>query len=104
MLWKRRGEGGRRRRGKRVSARFSSIELGDRRGLLWEKCRGDEHPDALLEVAALLLDLFDDLPDGLGKLENGELVGVADVDRSGLVRVHEEDETVDEVVDVLWND
>jgi hypothetical protein len=57
--------------------------------------------DTLLEVAVLLLNLLDDLSDGLGKLEDGELVRVSDVDGSGLVRVHEEDETVDKVVNVL---
>lgn len=39
--------------------------------------------------------------DGLGELEDGELVTVTDVDGSGLGTVHEENETVDQVVDVL---
>jgi hypothetical protein len=39
--------------------------------------------------------------DGLGKLQDGKLVAGTNVDRSGLVTVHEEDETINEIVDVL---
>ena len=39
--------------------------------------------------------------DGLGELHNGELVARTNVDRSSLLAVHEQDQTVDEVVDVL---
>lgn len=48
-----------------------------------------------------LLDLSDEVPDESGKLEDGELVTIADVDRASLIGVHEVDETVDEVMDVL---
>ena len=57
--------------------------------------------DARRVDAVLLLDLLDDLADELGKLANGELVTVADVDGTRLVRVHERDEAINEVVDVL---
>lgn len=39
--------------------------------------------------------------DGLGKLEDGKFVTVTNVDGSGLGAVHQEDETVNQVVDVL---
>jgi hypothetical protein len=43
----------------------------------------------------------DEVADGLGKLQHGVLVGVANVDGVGKVRVHEADETFDKVADVL---
>ena len=64
-------------------------------------------------VALLLLNLLDNIllvssyaprftyPNGLGELQNGELVAVTDVDRPSVVAVHEKDEAVDEIVDVL---
>lgn len=36
--------------------------------------------DSLGEGALLLLDLLDNLSDGLGELEDGELVGVSDLE------------------------
>jgi hypothetical protein len=39
--------------------------------------------------------------DGLGELEDGEFVTVTNVDGSSLGTVHEQDQTVDQVVDVL---
>lgn len=39
--------------------------------------------------------------DSLGELEDGELVTVTDVDRSGLGTVHEQDQTINQIVDVL---
>ena len=51
--------------------------------------------------AVFILDLLHNLPHEFGEFTNGELVAVSDVDRPRLVRVHERDETVDEVVDVL---
>ena len=47
------------------------------------------------------LDLLDDVAHELCELADRELVAVADVDGARLVRVHERDEPVDEVVDVL---
>lgn len=67
-------------------------------------------------VSLLLLDLLDNVlvcqpvfsldavsthSDSLGKLEDGELVGRTNVDGSGLVTVHEEDQTIDQIVNVL---
>lgn len=60
--------------------------------------------DLLGEGTALLLNLLNDRSDRLSELEDGELVGVSDVDGSGLVSVHEEDKTIDEIVDVLYGD
>ncbi len=53
------------------------------------------------QVSVLFLHLLDDLANQLGKLANGELITVTDVDWAGLIRVHKRDETVDEVVHVL---
>ena len=39
--------------------------------------------------------------DGLGELKDGEFVTVTDVDGSGLGTVHEQDQTIDQIVDVL---
>lgn len=69
-------------------------------------------------VTLLLLDLLDNVldegqqgskqrgerythSDSLGKLENGKLVTVTNVDGSGLGTVHEQDQTVDQIVNVL---
>lgn len=52
-------------------------------------------------VALLLLDLLDDVTDSLGELKDSELVLVTDVDGSLVGTVHQEDETVNQVVDVL---
>lgn len=49
----------------------------------------------------LLLNLFDQVPDELSELQDSELVSVADVNGTSLVRVHEVDQAVDQVVDVL---
>ena len=47
------------------------------------------------------LDLLDDITDELRKLKYGELVAVADVDGASLGRVHERDQSVYQVVNVL---
>jgi hypothetical protein len=47
------------------------------------------------------LDLLDDIADKLRKLEYSKLVPVTDVDRTRLGRVHERDQPIDQVVDVL---
>jgi hypothetical protein len=47
------------------------------------------------------LDLLDDIAHELRKLKYGKLVAVTDVDRARLGRVHERDQPVDEIVDVL---
>ena len=47
------------------------------------------------------LHLFDDVADEVGKFEYGELVAVAEVDGSRLARVHQRDQAVDQIVDVL---
>ena len=47
------------------------------------------------------LDVLDDVADEVRKLEDGELVGVAEVDGPGVARAHQRDQPVDEVVDVL---
>ena len=47
------------------------------------------------------LHVLDDVADEAGEFEDGELVAVAEVDRPRLARVHERDQAVDEVVDVL---
>ena len=47
------------------------------------------------------LHVLDNVADEAGELEDGELVAVAEVDRPRLARVHERDQAVDEVVDVL---
>jgi hypothetical protein len=57
--------------------------------------------DPSLEGTLLLLDLLDDIPDSLGKLEDGELVGRSNVDGTRVGSVHQQDKTVDQVVDVL---
>lgn len=49
----------------------------------------------------VVLHLLDDLADELGELANGELITVSDVHGARFVRVHEGDEAVDEIVDVL---
>lgn len=51
--------------------------------------------------AVLPLDFLDDLTDEFSELANGELVAVAQIDGASLVRVHEDDEAIDEVMDVL---
>ncbi len=51
--------------------------------------------------AVSALYVLDDIADELSKLEDGELVAVAEVDGARLGRVHERDEAVHEVVDVL---
>jgi hypothetical protein len=40
-------------------------------------------------------------PDSLGELKDGKLVTVTNVDGSGLGTVHEQDQTIDQIVDVL---
>jgi len=40
-------------------------------------------------------------PDSLGELEDGKLVTVTNVDGSGLGTVHEQDQTIDQIMDVL---
>jgi hypothetical protein len=75
-----------------------------------------DNVDSLGErVALFLLDLLDNVldisighsregrtySDSLGELEDGELVTVTNVDGSGLGTVHEQDQTVDQIVDVL---
>ena len=70
-------------------------------------------------VTLLLLDLLDNVlrgllaryyftqcgglthSDSLGKLQDGKLVTVTNVDGSGLVTVHEQDQTIDQIVNVL---
>ena len=47
------------------------------------------------------LDVLDDVADEVRKFEDGELVAVAEVDGPGVVRAHERDQPVDEVVDIL---
>ena len=51
--------------------------------------------------AILFLHLFYDLLDELGKIADCELFRVTDVDGAGLVRIHKEDKTINEVVDIL---
>lgn len=58
--------------------------------------------DAPLEWDSILpLNLLDDLAHELRKVPDGELVAVPDVHGARLVRVHERDQAIDEVVDVL---
>jgi len=52
-------------------------------------------------VALFLLNFLDDIPDSLGEFHNGELITVTDVDGSRVGSVHEENQTVNEIVDVL---
>ena len=47
------------------------------------------------------LHVLDNVADEVGKLKDGKLVAVAEVDGPRLGRVHERDQAVDEVVDVL---
>ena len=49
----------------------------------------------------LVLNLLNNIADEFGKFSNGELVSVTNVNWTRLIRVHERDETVDEVMDVL---
>jgi len=49
----------------------------------------------------LILHLFDDITHELGKLTNGKLVTIADINRPRLVRVHERNETIDKIMYVL---
>ena len=61
----------------------------------------DDVDAAGLGDAVGALDVLDDLAHELRKLEDGELVAVAEVDRARLGRVHERDQAVDQIVDVL---
>lgn len=49
----------------------------------------------------LVLDLLHDFTDELSKLTDSEFVAVTDVDGTRLVRVHESDHAVDEIMNVL---
>lgn len=58
--------------------------------------------DALLALdIVLVLHLFDDITDKFSELPNRELVPVANIDGPGFIRVHEKNQAIDEVVDIL---
>ena len=78
---------------RRVGAALLRVVLGE--ALM------DDVDAAGVGFAVGALYVLDDVADELCKFEDGELVAVAEVDGARLGRVHERDEAIDEVVDVL---
>ena len=69
--------------------------------ILWQALVDNIDAAGRRDAVVGALHVLDDVADEVRELEDGELVAVAEVDRPRLARVHQRDQAVDQVVDVL---